>query len=167
MKNHTILIVDDEENILRSLKRIFKEQKYTVYTAISGFEAISLLKKTNVDLIISDQKMPGMDGIELFEKIIDDYPDLIKILITGHAELNDAIRAVNSGNVYKFTLKPWNNEELLLMIKRALEQRDLIIENRTLTDELKLRDSIITKLEKDYPGITKTAEDGVYNIDLK
>jgi len=166
MKNHTILIVDDEKNVLKALKREFDEERYLVYTAQSGEEGLQILKKVKVDLIISDHKMPGMSGLEFLEKTVEHYPDVIRIILTGYAELNDAIRAINSGCIYKFIQKPWNNEDLKITVRRALEQYDLIMKNRDLTMELKKRDNIMEELEKKYPGITKRPKNGIYEIKL-
>ncbi len=164
MKEHSILIVDDEKNILNALRRLLNEEGYQIYTALSGEGGLEILKREKIDLIISDQKMPGMEGLEFLEKTVDNYPDVIRIILTGHAELNDAIRAINEGCVYKFIMKPWNDEELKITIRRALEQYDLIMQNRDLTMELKRRDKLLNELEKKYPGITKRPRDGVFEI---
>ena len=164
MNSYNILIVDDEMSVLNSLKRLFKKERYSIFTSHSGEEGLKILEKENIDLIISDQKMPGMSGIEFLEKTVEPYPDVIRIILTGHAELNDAIRAVNSGCVYKFIQKPWNSEDLQITVRRALEQYDLLMKNRDLTMELKKRDKIFDELEKKYPGITKRPENGIYEI---
>jgi len=164
MENHSILIVDDDKGVLNSLKRLFVNEGYLIYTAQSGEEGLKVLEKENVNLIISDQKMPGISGIEFLEKALKDYPDVIPIIITGQAELSDAIRAVNSGCVYKFIQKPWNNEDLKITVRKALEQYDLIMKNRDLTMELKNKVRIMEELERKYPGITKRPKDGIYKI---
>lgn len=164
MTLNKLLLVDDDANILRSLSRVFAEEEYSVFTASDGSEALEVMRRVPIDLIISDQKMPGMSGLEFLEKTMDDYPDVIRIILTGHAELNDAIRAINSGSVYKFILKPWNNDDLKVTVKRALEQRNLILQNRELTSELKKRDRILEELEKEHPGITRRPKGGIYEI---
>ena len=164
MGNNSILIVDDDKNILKTLKRLFIDEEYSIYTAESGEEGLKVLEKAEIHLIISDQKMPGMNGIEFLEKAVKDYPDVIPIILTGQAELSDALRAVNNGYVYKFIQKPWNNEDLKITVRRALEQYDLIMKNRSLTDELKKRVRMIEELEREYPGITKRPKDGIYEI---
>ena len=164
MNNHSILIVDDEENILKSLKRLFVVEDYNVFTATDAEEGLNVLHNERIDLVVSDQKMPGLTGLEFFEKTLEDFPDLIRIILTGHGELKDALRAINEGCIYKFILKPWNNEDLKITVKRALEQKELILENRYLTDELKKQDKYLKNLEKKYPGITEKPEDGIYKI---
>jgi DNA-binding NtrC family response regulator len=160
----SILIVDDDKCILNSLKRLFVDEKYVLYTAQSGEEGLEILAREKIDLIISDQKMPVMNGLEFLEKTVEKYPDVIRIILTGYAELSDAIRAVNSGCIYKFIQKPWNNDDLKITVRRALEQYDLIMKNRDLTMELKKMDKILDDLEKEYPGITKRPEDGIFKI---
>ena len=164
MRKYTILIVDDEENILRSLNRLFTSEGYNVITAKNAEEGLEFLHNEKIDLVISDQKMPGMTGIEFLEQTIEDFPDLIRIILTGHAELNDALRAINEGCIYKFILKPWNNEDIKITVKRALEQRELILKNKLLTHELQKHEKQIKELEKQFPGISQKPKDGVYRL---
>jgi len=166
MRKQSILIVDDEVNVLNTLKRIFRTEDYIIFTAQSAKDGLYVLEKENVDLIISDQKMPVMDGLDFFEKTIEKYPDVIRIILSGYAELKDALRAINKGCVYKFIVKPWNNEELKITLKRALEQRELILKNRFLTLELKIRDKILEELDKNYPDVTKKLIDNINNKPL-
>ncbi len=164
MMKYTVLLVDDEENILKSLSRVFQEEGYDVITSESGEKGLDLLSEYDVDLVISDQMMPGMRGLDFLEKTIEKYPDLIRIILTGYAELSDALRAINDGCVYKFILKPWQNDDLKVTVRRALEQRDLIRMNNELSLEIKKRDKVLTDLEKQYPGITERPADGIYVI---
>jgi len=161
---YTILLVDDEVNILRVLQRLFADEDYEILTAQSGEEGLRILEHAAVDLIISDQKMPGMSGLEFLEKTVTPYPDVIRIILTGHADLEMALEAINKGFVYKFILKPWNNYDLKITVRRALEQYNLLKDNRDLTNELRKRDAILQQLEKQYPGITKKPKNGIYRI---
>ena len=153
--------------ILNTLRRLFANEGYIIYTAQNGEEGLKIVTEKEVNLIISDQNMPGMSGIEFLERTVGNHPDIIRIILTGHAELDDAIRAVNSGCVYKFIQKPWNNEDLKITVRRALEQYNLIMKNRDLTTELKNRDKIIEELERKHPGITKKPDDGIYQINVE
>jgi len=164
MDGYSVLIVDDEPNVLNALQRLFAGEGYRLFMVEIAEEGLKVLEREHIDLIISDQKMPGMNGIEFLEKTVELYPDIIRIIITGHAELDDTIRAVNSGCIYKFIIKPWNNEDLKLTVRRALEQYHLLIKNRDLTVELKKRDKILEDLEKHYPGITQRPKNGVFEI---
>ncbi len=134
-KKISILYVDDEQNNLISFKAVFRI-KYTVYTAISGEEAIKILKNHEVNVIITDQRMPNMTGVEFLESIIEDHPDPTRILLTGYADMNAVVDAVNKGKIYHYLTKPWNEEELDMTITKAYEvyrnRVDTVEENEKL-----------------------------------
>lgn len=115
-----ILYVDDEENNLISFKANFRI-KYNVFTAISGQTALELLEKTNISVIITDQRMPEMTGVAFLEKVCELYPDTIRILLTGYADISAVIDAVNKGKIYQYLSKPWNDKELDQTIQDAYE----------------------------------------------
>jgi response regulator RpfG family c-di-GMP phosphodiesterase len=115
-----ILYVDDEVNNLVSFKAVFRV-KYTVLTAISGEEAIKILREHDINIIITDQRMPQMTGVEFLESILDEFPDPIRILLTGYADMNAVIDAVNKGKIFHYLSKPWNEEELDMTITRAYD----------------------------------------------
>jgi response regulator RpfG family c-di-GMP phosphodiesterase len=117
-KKITILYVDDEENNLFSFKAAFRI-KYQVYTAISGNEALKTLEDNPVHMIITDQRMPHMTGVELLEKVIDRFPDPMRILLTGYADVSAIVDAVNKGKIFHYLTKPWNEDEIELTITRA------------------------------------------------
>ncbi|MFN5921174.1 MAG: response regulator [Bacteroidota bacterium] len=114
-----LLYVDDEENNLFSFKATFRI-RYDVYTAISAADAIEMLKQhSDIAIIITDQRMPNMTGVEFLESILFDFPDPIRVLLTGYADINAVIEAVNKGKIFHYLSKPWNEEELELTIQRA------------------------------------------------
>lgn len=115
-----ILYVDDELNNLISFKATFRI-KYNIFTAISGDEAKKVLANNDIQVIITDQRMPGMTGVEFLESILDDYPDPVRILLTGYADMNAVIDAINKGKIFHYLTKPWNEEELDMTIARAHE----------------------------------------------
>ena len=119
-KKIDILYVDDEENNLVSFKATFR-LKYNVLIASSADAAIKILESKPVEIIITDQRMPQMTGIEFLEKIIDKYPDPIRILLTGYADMNAVIDAVNKGKIFHYLSKPWSEQELNETIKKAFE----------------------------------------------
>lgn len=135
-KKISVLYVDDEENNLVSFKANFR-LKYKVFIAISGDEALKILEKTAVDIIITDQRMPQMTGVEFLEKVLVKYPDPMRILLTGYADMNAVIDAVNKGKIFHYLNKPWNEEELDMTIERAyavlLEKREVEIMNEKLS----------------------------------
>lgn len=135
--SHKLLFVDDEEKVQLALKRLFFSDKYEIYTASSSQEALKIIKEVPVDLIISDQRMPEMTGVDFFIESMNIVPDAIRIILTGYADMDAAIGAINKGNVYKFIMKPWENDDIKLSVEKALEHYDLIIENKRLNEELK------------------------------
>ncbi len=167
MKKHTILIVDDEEMILKSIFRVLRNDNYQILTAQSGEEGLAVLKQYDVHLVISDQKMPGMNGLDFLKRVKTDYPQILTIMLTGQAELEIAMDAINKAGVYKFILKPWNDDDLKVTIRRALETLELIWERESLLQQVKSRDAVLQNLEKEYPGISKVErdEDGYIIID--
>jgi type II secretory ATPase GspE/PulE/Tfp pilus assembly ATPase PilB-like protein/FixJ family two-component response regulator/RNA polymerase subunit RPABC4/transcription elongation factor Spt4 len=129
---YRILFVDDEPNVLKSMLRIFRQEHYALLTAGSGEEALALLAKEAVHVVISDHRMPHMTGAELLREIKKLYPATIRIMLTGYADVDAVMGAVNDGAVYKFITKPWNDDDLRLTVSLALEQYDLIQENKSL-----------------------------------
>jgi response regulator RpfG family c-di-GMP phosphodiesterase len=117
-KKIAILYVDDEENNLLSFKATFRI-KHHVLTALSGDEALKILANTHVDIIITDQRMPEMTGVEFLEKVLENYPEPMRILLTGYADMNAVVEAVNKGKIFHYVTKPWNEEELDLTINKA------------------------------------------------
>jgi len=119
-KRISVLYVDDEENNLISFKATFR-LKYTVYTALNGDQALQLVKEKPLDVIITDQRMPQMTGVELLEEIIKINPEPMRILLTGYADMSAVVDAVNKGKIFHYLSKPWSEEELTTTIQRAYE----------------------------------------------
>jgi response regulator RpfG family c-di-GMP phosphodiesterase len=129
-KDIKVLYVDDEENNLISFKATFRT-KFSTYVAISGNEALEILSSQQIHVIITDQRMPEMTGVQFLEKVIELYPDSIRILLTGYADIEAVIDAVNKGKIFHYLTKPWNEDELDLAISRAY---DKYIENMELLE---------------------------------
>jgi DNA-binding NtrC family response regulator len=117
---YKIMVVDDEPANLRLLERLFRRD-YQVITAASGAEALRLLEQHDVALLITDQRMPGMTGIELLKRTAELRPHMVRIILTGYTDADALVEAINCGQVYKYVTKPWNNDELQLTVSRALE----------------------------------------------
>lgn len=132
----TLLLVDDEPGVISSLKRLLRPLKYEVFSANSGAEALELLESASVDVIVSDMRMPNMDGAEFLLRSRFIAPDAIRILLTGYSEVEAVVRAVNDGHVYHYLHKPWDDQDLLLTIQRALEQLSLQREAKRLAELL-------------------------------
>lgn len=118
-----IMIVDDEPANLRLLERLLRHD-YTVLLAESGVDALSLLEQHDVALIITDQRMPGMSGIELLQHTMTIRPHMVRIILTGYTDVESLVEAINSGQVYRYITKPWNNDDLRLTVKRALAHHE-------------------------------------------
>lgn len=118
-----LLLVDDEANIIRSLKRVFEEENYEILTTTTPAGALNILKNHEVDLILCDHMMPGMLGTDILKYARNVQPDAIRILVTGSADMNVAITAINEGSIYYFFTKPWNNNEMLSVVRTALQQK--------------------------------------------
>ncbi|NEU09070.1 response regulator [Flavihumibacter sp. R14] len=134
-KKINLLYVDDEENNLMSFKATFR-LKYNVMIAISAAEAMKVLEKKPVEIIITDQRMPNMTGIEFLEKVLEKYPDPMRILLTGYADMNAVIDAVNKGKIYHYLSKPWNEELLDETIQRAYDAYTKDQEIKTMNGKL-------------------------------
>jgi len=135
MDNVKILVVDDEPNVLHSIKRQLRK-KFSLDTATSGPEALKMLKESGpYAVIIADMRMPGMNGIELLAKVKEEFPDTVRMMLTGNADQETAIRAVNEGNIFRFMNKPCPVELLEKNIEAALEQYRLIIAERQLLEQ--------------------------------
>jgi len=130
----TLLFVDDEEGVVTALKRIFLAENYRILTARSGFEALTILAAEEVQLVVTDHRMPGMTGAQLLKEIKNRWPSVIRIMLTGFADVQSVMGAVNEGAVYKFITKPWNDEDLRLTVSLALQQYVLIKENKKLKE---------------------------------
>jgi DNA-binding NtrC family response regulator len=148
---YKIMVVDDEPVNLRTLMRLFR-QDYEVVTADSGLEALRLLEQHDVALLIADQRMPEMTGIELMKETVAVRPHMIKILLTGYTDVGALIESINCGLVYRYLTKPWNNDDLKLTVARALEYYEttksrhlLEMENKRLRGRLSQISEIATE----------------------
>jgi response regulator RpfG family c-di-GMP phosphodiesterase len=132
---HTLLLVDDETAIIRSLKRLFRKEGYKIFSAENGLEGLECLKNgaQNVSLIISDQRMPGMTGAQFLEEAKKLAPAAIRYLLTGYSDIDAVIHAINKGEIHRYITKPWNDDDLLLLVRQGLEHFELIDENKRLT----------------------------------
>jgi two-component system, probable response regulator PhcQ len=140
---HTVLLVDDDPNVLDGLRRLLHREPYRILTAGTAEEAARTLESEPVDLIVSDEEMPGMSGTEFLSRVALQYPDVVKLVLTGHPSLPAVLRALNEGKVYHFFTKPCNEIELAITIRHALEQKDLVQKSRALLDLTKRQSALI------------------------
>ena len=159
MNPHAVLIVDDERSVLNAIQRTLRKEPYTLLTVESAKEGLKILDARDINLVVSDYNMPEMNGLEFLQIIRTRHPHILTIMLTGQAELQIAVQAINEAGVYKFIQKPWNNEDLQITLRRALESIDLTNERDRLLQKVKSRDAILQDLEKKFPGITKVDRD--------
>ncbi|MGK7396961.1 MAG: adenylate/guanylate cyclase domain-containing protein [Candidatus Cyclobacteriaceae bacterium M3_2C_046] len=170
-----ILYVDDEEQNLISFKAAFRRY-YKIHTASSGFEGIKVLKNHDINLVITDQRMPEMTGVEFLEKILPAYPDTIRMILTGFSDIDAIIQAINSGRVFRYITKPWDENELKMTIENARQLFQLQQKNKHLLNDLQLKvqeQEKILKLFMKYvpePVIEKalnTTEESIFEGELR
>jgi len=159
IKKHTILVVDDEEMFIEYIQRVMSDENYNIITVDSGQEGLDILEKQQVSMVISEYEIPLMNGLEFLEKVRIIYPNILTIMVTEHADIELAIRAINEAGVYKFLLKPLDDIYFKNMIKKILESLQVIKERDVLIRKVKTHESTLKDLEKRYPGITKVERD--------
>lgn len=142
-----ILCVDDEQNVLNSLVRLFIDEDYNILTATSGKEGLDILKKESVQIVISDYRMPIMNGAEFLKEVCELQPPTVRIVLSGYADTASILSSINEGQIYKFIPKPWNDDELKVTILNAIERCSLIKQNDELKAELKDKNDEILKLK--------------------
>lgn len=166
----TLLLVDDEENILNSLRRVLRREPYTVLTATGGEEALVIMQQQPVDLVVSDARMPGMDGATLLARIQQQWPDCVRIMLTGYAEIGMTVKAINEGKIYRYISKPWDDDELRLIIRQAFalqhsERERKRLEELTHRQNEELQDLNAT-LEQRVIARTKESRQAADMLDL-
>lgn len=163
-----VLLVDDETAVLHAVRRIFgRSQLVELLTVQDPFEAMKIVADGEIALVISDQQMPGMTGLEFLSWVNATHPEIVKIIMTGDTDIQTAVQAINDIGVYKFIRKPWNNDDLYWTVVRALEMAGIRQKNLELQAELDEKDRCLQRYERLYPGITTIERDanGVIVID--
>lgn len=159
--SEAIMFVDDEENILNSLRRVFRKEPYELLTCLSAEQALEMLESKQVQVLISDQLMPGMKGTELLKVVKEKYPSTIRIILSGHSEMEDIVRAINEGEVYCFLKKPEDLTDLVTVVSRAMEQSRLIQKVREMLIRLQGR----SQTAKNY-NFNASHGNGVIRVEL-
>lgn len=161
-----ILCVDDEANILSALRRTLTSFGYNVITAKSGQEGLKTLQQEPVQLVISDMRMPGMDGVSFLEYVSVRWPDTVRVLLTGYSSLESTIDAVNRGHVYCYIAKPWDDDDLKVTVSQALSYYNVLMENKRLADkvraqqdEMERQQREIEKLRRKHPKLMSVERD--------
>lgn len=163
---YNLLIIDDEEEITKSLFRQFR-RKYNVHIATSAIDALPIMEKENVQVVLSDQRMPDMTGIDFFSRIKDKYPDALKLILTGYSDIEAVIGAINEGQVFRYLTKPWDPVELNLVIEEAFEKYELITNNRILMSKLKDANVTLEKKVEERTQELSAANDDLTKLNIE
>ncbi len=153
MAEYKVLIVDDDPNIISSLSRLSRGENFKVIGANSAEEALQVLKTGFFDVIVADENMPGMKGSDFILQVRELYPGIIRIMLTGHANLDLAVKLINQGDIYRFFSKPCSSRDLLLSIRQALQYRDLLQKSYTLLQIVRHQSKIISSIQKNNDEI--------------
>lgn len=145
--NANILFVDDEPEILTALTRVLRSTGTTVHTASSGEEGLKVLEQQDIDIVVSDKNMPGMNGNEFLQKVAEQWPETVRFMLTAYTELNDVISSINSGKIWSYMKKPWDNEELKLNIQQAINYSEVLAERSLLRHSL---EQVQTKRKRNF-----------------
>jgi two-component system probable response regulator PhcQ len=172
---HRLMVVDDDPNVLSALRRSLarpgdtRHGEYQVELFEAPQRALEQLKSRPFDLILSDYRMPGMDGVKFLTTAREVQPDAIRLILSGYADLNGLVAAINEAQIFRFLAKPWHEYDLLSAVSQALEYRRLLTENQELADlvriergKLSRHEAELRRLERETPGITRVnwGEDG-------
>jgi DNA-binding NtrC family response regulator len=159
MRKSKVLFVDDEANVLKALRRSLRREDYDCVFAEGPDEALELLKEHEIDLVVSDHLMPSMDGLTFLKLVKSIYPTIVRVILTGHADLQMAIEAINEGEVFRFLTKPWNDIELKVTLKQMLDFIELRRENQSLMDTVRKQKHFIDRMDYEHPGIFDVERD--------
>ncbi len=150
-----ILCVDDEQNVLNALKRLFLDDDYLILTAGSAENGLKILRQEHVHIVISDYRMPGMNGVEFLKEVRNISPETVRIVLSGYADTASIVSAINEGQIYKFIPKPWNDDQLKVTISTAVERYFLFKRNLELTAALQEKNDQLVKLNRELEELLK------------
>jgi CheY-like chemotaxis protein len=151
--DHAVLIVDDEPKIYHALRRALHREPYDILYAASGTEALRTLSERPVDVVVADQNMPEMQGSVLLARVRQQYPDVVRMMLTGDARLETVMAAVNKGEIYRFFTKPCNEAELIISLRDALQMRALKFEAARLLETVKKQNAQLQSLQSGHGGV--------------
>jgi two-component system probable response regulator PhcQ len=167
MEKSKLLLVDDEPNLTSALVRSLDRSQFEIFTADSASQGLMILAGNDIDVVVSDERMPGMTGSQFLAEVRKKWPNTIRMILSGQADLEAAVRAINEGEVYRFLLKPCHPKELQMTILQGLQHKRLVAQSRKLLQEHQKNVNILEELEKANPGITKVDMDEDGAIDMQ
>lgn len=154
-----VLLVDDDPNALKALARALRHESYEVDVASGAAPALELLEQNAYDVVVSDEQMPGMTGSTLLARIKESHPETVRIMLTGHADLDTAIRSINNGQVFRFLTKPCQGPDVAVAIRQGLHYRRLLSQSLRLLRVTRRQAEVIAQLQDQYPGIDQVDRD--------
>lgn len=149
-----VLFVDDDADLLEGVTHTLRKEPYRVLTASSGFKALKVLSRFHVDVVVSDERMPGMAGSELLAEVCREYPRTVRLLLTGQASVEAAIRAVNEGQIFRFLTKPLAPSEVIGNVRAAMAVAEKCATPRAPVPDAQRREAALSRLERQHPGIS-------------
>jgi len=155
MSERAVLLVDDEPHILNSLRRLLRKEEYRVLTAQGGEEGLAILAENTVQVVVSDYRMPSMDGIEFLQRAKETHPDSVRIVLSGFADAQLIVESINKGEVYRFVPKPWNDEELKATLRQCLDHHDILFQNRELTQRTEEQNKELQRLNEQLEDMVR------------
>lgn len=158
-KEIQVLVIDDEENILSSLKRLFMQEPYKIATTTDVDEAWAILEREKIKVVMSDERMPNVSGVKFLSDVKAKYPNIVRILFTGYADLKSAEDAINIGQVFRFINKPWNTEDLKATVSQALKHYELLAENKLLVKFLQAQNDQFKELNEKLKSMYEVQKD--------
>ena len=149
---HTVLFVDDEVNILKALQRLLRSEHMNVLCASRAQEALELLDKQACQVVVTDQRMPEMSGVDLLSQVRQRFPDIVRMMLTGYTEMDVAVDAINRGEIYRLITKPWNDDELRATIRQAFDHSDLKNEIKRLNQVTREQNFKLQDMNRNLEG---------------
>ncbi len=162
-----LLLVDDEPNIISALKRSLRRDGYSIFTANSAAEGLSLLAEHEIGVIVSDQRMPQMTGVDFLRKVKELYPKTLRLVLSGYTDLESVTSAINEGAIFRFMTKPWDDEQIRNNIRESFEHQELEQQNQRLTEELQRANETLSILNQNLEQkVAQKTREIVHNINM-
>lgn len=163
-RTQTLLLVDDEPNIISALQRVLRRDGYTILACDGPEKALALLATHPVDVVLSDQRMPSMSGVEFLRRVRQTHPETVRIVLSGYADLQFITDAINEGAIYKFLTKPWDDDQLRQQIREAFRSKEIADENQRLTQALRASNAELQNLAAERERQAKQVESALRTL---
>lgn len=164
MNRPVVLFVDDEEHILKSLRRLFRKEGYEILAYSDPLRAVEVIREKEIDVIVSDQRMPGMSGAELLEEAHEANPDAVRIMLTGYTDLASAEDAINKGQVWRFLVKPWNDEDLRVTVRQAVNLVEMRRAQKRMVAQIRAQNAELARLNEQLEKRAESSERKLENL---